>query len=115
MSTLLNFGRDVQGYNAYAPAPATDLFKVTLAAAGNSSFTVPSNFANWMVVFSYAGASDVWVAYGATASPPASGTFASSNSELNPASRTVKGDTQINVYNNGSGNIDIGVSCYAIS
>ena len=33
MSTLLNFGRDVQGFNAYAPQFPIDIFTATLAAS----------------------------------------------------------------------------------
>jgi hypothetical protein len=118
MSTILNFGKDVQGYNAYAPMPATDLFSVTLESAANTSFTVPSNYVNWIVVFSYQGAPDVWVAYGATgilATTPVGGTFLSTNSELNPGSRSVKGGTVINIKNNSTVSTDVGVSLYAIS
>lgn len=118
MSTKLNFGRDVQGFNAYAPYPATDIFTATLASAGNASFTVPSNYSIWIVSFSFQAASDIWVAYGkagVTASPPAGATFASSNSELTPGSRTLNAGTVVNCYNNGTTNGDVCVVMYAVS
>jgi len=115
MTTQLSFGRDNQGFNAYAPAPAKDLQSVTLTSGSNASFTVPSNFPNWIINFSYGGAADIWAAYGSSAAAPAGGTFASTNSELNPASRKVAAGTVINLLNNGSASIDIGVNMYAVA
>jgi hypothetical protein len=115
MSTILDFGRDAAGYNAYAPAPCQDLRSVSLAAAGNSSFTVPSNYPHWIVSFAYGSAPDVWVAYGASAAAPAGGSFAVNSSELNPASRDLKAGTVVNVLNNGASTIDIGIYMYAKS
>lgn len=115
MTTKLNFGRDIQGYNAFAPPISTDKYSATLAAAGNSTVTIPSNFQNWIVSFSFQPGSDIWVAYNTSAAPPAGATFASTNSELLPGSRTVTAGTTINLYNNGAGVADVGVILYAIS
>ena len=114
MSTKLNFGRDVQGYNAYAPMPATDLFSVTMASAGTASFTVPSSSLNWIVNFSFQPGSDIWVAYGASANVPSGSSFASVNSELLPAQRLLAGGTVVHMINNGASSSDVGVACYAI-
>ena len=49
ISTQLNFGRDVQGFNAYAPQFPTDIFTATLAAGAAESVTVPSNNPIWIM------------------------------------------------------------------
>jgi len=113
MSTMLNFGRDVQGYNAYAPKPSTDKYSTTLAASTAATVTVPSNFENWIVVFSYSPSSSVWVSFTTTAAVPAGATLASSGSELNPAARSVTAGTVISVIS--SAIASVGVTFYAVS
>lgn len=115
MTTKLNFGTDIQGYNTFAPPVSTDKYSATLAASGNSTITVPSNFTNWIVSFSFQPGADIWVAYNTNAAAPVGATFASTNSELLPGSRTLLKGTTINLLNNGSGIADVGVILYAIS
>jgi hypothetical protein len=124
MTTKLNFGRDVQGYNTFAPPPSTNMYSATLASGGNSTITLPTNVATWIVAFSFQPGSDIWVAYNGTAAPPAGSTFASNISELLPGSRVLNSTTTtssgtvattINLYNNGAGVADVGVILYAIS
>ena len=122
MPTLLSFGRDIQGYNAFAAPVSSDKFSATLASAGNSTITLPPTSQNWIVSFSYQPGSDIWVSYNGTAAAPVGSTFASSNSELLPGSRKLPAfqnngttPTTINFYNNGSGIADVGVILYAVS
>lgn len=82
MTTLLNFGRDVQGYNAEAPQFSTDIYTATLAASAAESFTVPSNFPVWVMVVTAQPNGWCWVSRVTTAAIPASGTPASATSEL---------------------------------
>lgn len=97
MSTLLSFGRDTQGYNAYAPQPSTNKWSATLTNGNATSITVPSNFPVWIVSFRYY-PNDVWVdVSGATASIPAGATLASTTAEMNPASLTVTSGTKISM------------------
>lgn len=110
--TQLNFGRDVQGFNAYAPNFSDKTFSVALAAAGNSTVTVPSSTQNWIAAFSYQPGSDIWVALNTSAAAPVGGTFAANSSELLPGSRKVKAGDTINFYNNGASTADIGVMLY---
>lgn len=114
MSTVLNFGRDSQGYNAYAPQFATDRFSATLESGSPESITVPSNHGVWIVSFSYQPGTNVWVAYKGTAELPGSSAFTSTTSELNPGSRMVyAGDVISLVTDNTESNV--GVVFYAIS
>ena len=121
MSTPLLFGRDRQGYNAFAPSPSTDKYSATLASGGNATITLPTNVAQWVVSFSYQPGSNIWVAYNTSAAAPAGATFASTNSELLPGSRLLPSlqnngtsATTINLLNNCSGPADVGVTLYAV-
>lgn len=115
MSTVLNFGRDVQGFNAYAPAPSTDKFSGTLAIGVASSITVPSNYSTWIAAFSYQPGTDVWVDFsGSVASPPVGGTFSPSTAELLPGARTVKGGSTISLITSSSVS-EVGVIFYAVT
>ena len=120
MTTKLNFGRDSQGYNAFAPNPAGDKYSATIASGGNATLTLPTNAQSWIVNFSFQPGSDVWVAYNGTAAAPAGSTFATTTSELLPGSRYLtafRNDgitaTTINLLNNGTASADIGIVLYA--
>lgn len=120
MSTNLNFARDVQGFNSYAPPVSTNMFNATLAAGGNASITLPTNEPHWIVAFSYQPGSDIWVRFNGTAAAPVGATFAATTSELNPGVRIVscfKADgttaATINILNNGASSADVWVGLYA--
>jgi hypothetical protein len=98
MSTPLSFGRDVQGYNAYAPMPCTNNYSVTLAAATATSITVPSTDQVWIASFNYSAAAKVYVDFsGATAAVPAGATLVATTSTLNPGQRTVLAGSKISI------------------
>jgi hypothetical protein len=120
--TQLNFGKDVQGYNAYAPSPSTNMLSATIASTANATITLPSSFPFWIVVFSFTPGSSVWVSYNGNAAIPAGSTFAASTSELNPGARILPSfqrngitPTTINLLNNGTGNADVWVGLYALT
>lgn len=93
----LAFGRDAQGYNAYAPYPSTVKYAATITNGAATSVVVPSSFSLWVVSFRYF-PNDVWVdVSGAAAIIPVGATLASTTSELNPASLTLKAGTNISI------------------
>ena len=97
MATELQFGRDIQGYNSYAPYPSTNKFSATITVGAATSITVPKNFPLWIVSFRYS-PNDVWVdVSGAAAIVPVGATLASTTSELNPASLTLTAGTNISI------------------
>lgn len=115
MSVLLNFQNDVKGANAYAPPFSTDHFSATLTNGVEATFTVPTgNFSVYVVSFSYQPGCNVWVANNLTAAIPVGGTFAATDSELNPGARRVlAGDVIHCITDNVTA--DVGISIYAIA
>lgn len=112
--TQLNFGRDVQGMNAYAPMLSDLMFSATLVSGANHSVTIPSNSGNFIAVFSYQPGGDIWVSVNHTAGAPAGATFASTNSFLLPSQLLVKGGDVISAYNNSATGQDVGIALYAV-
>jgi hypothetical protein len=97
MPTELSFGRDVQGYNTYAPDPSTNKWSATLTDGNATSITVPKSYPSWIVSFRYF-PNDVWVdVTGATAAIPAGNTLATTTAELNPASLRLTSGTTISM------------------
>lgn len=93
----LLFGRDMQGFNAYAPQPSTLKYSATITNGSETHFTIPSSHAQWIVSFRYY-PNDVWVdVSGATAAIPAGATLATTTSELNPATLFLTSGTKISV------------------
>lgn len=110
----LSFGRDVQGYNAYAPLPSTVKYSATLTDGNATSVTVPSTFALWVVSFRYF-PNDVWVdVSGATAALPAGATLVATTSELNPASLTLTAGTVISMITDQNA-ADVSVVMWPVS
>jgi hypothetical protein len=114
MTTQLNFGRDVQGFNAFAPTLSDTMYSSTIASGTHEEITVPSSNENWIVIFSYQFGSDIWVSVNNTAAPPAGATFASTTSFLTPAQLKVKAGDTISCYNNNASGQDVGIALYAI-
>lgn len=112
MTTKFNMTRDVNGLNGFGLEFSDDNQKVTLAVGVEQHFTVPSNFAFWLAVFSFEPGSTVWVANNDTAAVP-SGSFSSTSSQLNPSARKVRGGDILSFITNNT-TAEIGVSLYAI-
>lgn len=87
----LHFGRDDQGYVAYAPEPAEILYSATLVNASADSIDIPLTREKWIVAFATQPGTNVFVDFtGNTATIPAASTFAPTTSTLNPGARLVK-------------------------
>ena len=90
-ATKLNFGRDVQGFNAFSPPPPNNIFSAKLTVGVPATITLPLEYKHWILGFSYTGGSEVWVDFsGATAANPTLGTFGATTSSRNPGTRIVK-------------------------
>lgn len=110
----LNFGRDVQGYNAYAPAPATVKWAATITNGNETHITVPSTYQTWIVSFRYF-PNDVWVdVSGASAIVPVGATLAVTTSELNPAALTLQAGNKISMIT-GQTSADVSVVMWPVS
>jgi hypothetical protein len=113
-ATELQFGRDVQGYNSYAPYPSITKYSATITNGNATSVTVPSNFPIWIVSFRYY-PNDVWVdVSGATAIIPVGATLASTTSELNPSSLTVLAGANISLITSQT-TADVSVVMWPVS
>src|ERR1041385_845810 len=110
MSTLFNMIRDINGYNGFGLPFSVDNKSTTLLAGFEQNFTVPSNFENWILIFSFSPGSSVWVANNVTASTPGV-SFSDTLSELNPSARGVKGGDVISFVTSDT-SVEIGVSLY---
>lgn len=82
MTALLNFGRDVQGMNAYAPDFPSYIYTATLSQGVDESITVPSLYKKYIMYVIIQPQSRVWVSNVATAAVPFGSSFTTSNSEL---------------------------------
>lgn len=115
MTAYLNFGRDAQGYNAYAPQDASYKWSATLTAGAATSITIPKNYDVWIVAFSYEPGADVWIDFsGATAAIPAGATLAATTASLNPGQRTVFSGGKISVITDSTTS-DIGIELWPVS
>lgn len=118
--TILNFGRDVQGFNAFAPEISSNMFSATVADGVAQGITVPSSAQNWIAFFSFAANAFIWVAVNDTAAPPVGVTFAASTSFLlgsqllYGAQLKVKGGDTISVFNNSGTAQDVGIALYQV-
>lgn len=86
----LEFGRDVQGFNAYAPIPAVIIYSATITNADTISLTVPQFSQEWIVSFIATPGTDIFVDFtGTAATIPAGNTFAQTSSTQNPGARFI--------------------------
>ena len=96
MSTKFNMIRDISGFNGFGIIPTYDIQGCSLTASAAQTFTVPSNYPNWIAIFSYTPGATVFVNFTTTATVPG-GTVGTITSVLNPSARAVKGGTTFSV------------------
>jgi len=111
MSTPFSMARDINGYNGFGIDFCDDNKEMILAANVEQHFTVPSNYQDWLAIFSIQPGSAVWVANNHTAAVP-SGSIADTTSQLNPTARRVRAGDVISLITSDSTNDQVGVSLY---
>jgi hypothetical protein len=92
MRTEWLIGKDINGSIDYSLTPAPHKYGTTLSADVAQTLTLPTAYKSYKVVFSFAGGSNVFVAYNQTAAA-FGGSFASSTSEYLPQVREINGGT----------------------
>jgi hypothetical protein len=96
MSTKFNMIRDISGYNGFGIIPTYDIQGCSLTANAAQTFTVPSNYPQWIAIFSVTPGANVFVNFTTTATVP-SGTVGVITSVLLPSARAVKGGSTFSV------------------
>lgn len=81
MSTILNFGRDIQGINALAPQYSTDLFSVKYTDSTGYQFSIPTNYQTWIMYITVQPDSYIWVSHNGDVAVP-TGALDSTESEM---------------------------------
>lgn len=114
-ATQLQFGRDAQGYNAYAPQDSSIKYSATITNGTATSITVPSSHTTWIAAFSIQPGANVWVDFsGATAAIPVGATLATTTSSLNPGQRTVYAKGTISIITDNT-EADVGIELWPVS
>lgn len=104
--------RDLSGAPTFGLPVTTVKKSVTLVTSTATAFTVPTYGKNWNVLFSRSSGGDIWVSFdGNDAAGPAGGSFADTNSELNPSDRRVASGTTVSVITSGT-DVKVGVTMY---
>ena len=103
--------RDIAGFNGFG-VPFTIIAKsAILTATVEQHFTIPSNYPNWIAIFSYSPGAAVWIDGITTAVAP-TGAFAATTSELNPAARLVKAGDVLSFITTDLTSPAVGVALY---
>lgn len=113
MSTKFLMTRDIGGQNGFGVDFCDDGEATTLTANAAQTVTVPSNYPNWLAIFSISPGSDVWVNKNGTATLPGS-SFAPTTSELNPIARRVAAGDTLSLITASTLNPYVKVSFYVI-
>lgn len=126
MTTLFNMTKDVAGYNGFGLIPTDTAYSVTLTAATDTHFVVPSSSALggcntgttsnpvFIAIFYFTPGAEVWCALNATAIVPAGNTWGATTSEGNPSAWQVKGGDTIHCITAATG-VSVGIRLYVIS
>lgn len=115
VGTVLDFGRDINSYNAYAPRPSTNVYSATITNGNATSITLPSDHPEYIVALAYTPGASVWVDFsGATAAIPVGATLAASTSTLLPGSRTVKAGSKISIITSNTSD-DVSIEIYSVA
>jgi hypothetical protein len=113
-STKFNMTRDVAGYNGFGVQWPQDGESALLAANTEQHITVPSNYPNWLAVFSYTPGSNIWVDGTTTAVVP-TGAFSATTAELNPSARQVTAGQVLSFITSDTGTPQVKVSYFVVA
>lgn len=122
MTTQYNINRYVQGINGFGLPFCDTILSATLDANTDTTLTIPgassvpiptSQPANFIAVFEYTAAKDVFVAVNQDAATPAMATFTASTSEQNPAGKYVRAGDVLHFITTQS-NVNVTVSIYSL-
>ena len=119
MATRFSMTRDINSYNGFGRKPSDLQYGVNLATSTEQHITLPANpdgtYRNWLIIFSPASGSNVWVSLNATAVLP-TGTLAAVNCENNPTAWEVPGDGEQTLsFITANTSASIGFVLYAVS
>jgi hypothetical protein len=109
--TIFTIAKDNNGFPSYGITFTGDNTQVNLSVGVAQSFTLPTTYPFYMVIFNYTPGTDVWVSP-TTVATVAPGTFTSTTSQLSPMERVVPGGTTLS-FITSSANSEVGVSWYA--
>jgi len=113
--SVLNFAKDAQGTSAYAPQTSDLKYRAALTQSTETSITLPTDFQNYTVLFSYSAGANVWVDMtGGTASVPVTPSLATTTQELNPGQRQVPGGQDISMVTGDTSGAEVGIAIYGI-
>lgn len=118
MTSAVNFQRDAQGQNTYAPSIDNVQFKYscTLEPDTEQHFTLPPNgHGAWLVTFQATPGFEVWYAFTPDYKSPVTavvptGSIALTDSELLTGARTMAGNTYISMITPASYTSNVNVS-----
>ncbi len=97
MSTKFLMTHDIGGFNGFGIIPTYDIQGCSLTANAAQTFTVPSNYSNWMAIFTYTPGANVFVRFDGSAATVPTGTVASIHVALNPSARALAGGSTFSV------------------
>ena len=113
ISTILNFARDVNGYNTFGPQFTLNNQSIKLTTGGGEkTVTVPDESPSYLVIFGYQSGAPVWVANNATATLPGS-SFAATASQCNPTARWVNAGDVLHFITDDT-SAEVGISFYPL-
>jgi hypothetical protein len=115
IAPVLNFAKDAQGTPTYSPKTSNLKYRAALTQNVETNITLPTDYANYNVLFGYSSGANVWVDMtGATATVPLSGTLGTTTADLTPGQRTVPGGSKISIITGDTGGAEFWMGIYGI-
>lgn len=121
--TIYGVNTNLNGVNGFGRVISNTIYNTLVGSASDTTLTVPSfigagqlatDTPHVLAVFSYAPATTVFVANGASAAPDAGGTFTAKPSMLLPTALLVNGGDTLHFYSVG-GTAYVSVEFYSVT